>query len=136
MEVKQDGTEIEDLDPLKTNSYRRIEYIKGSKGKVAAAGPGGSLPASPPEPSIPMDKADIVKIFDDQARDEPNGLLMDKVSTLEAYNAHKQRFHDLSKLYANANTPGMKLYKVLFTLWVEPERQHLMGTSKNPRMLK
>ncbi|OAI16154.1 hypothetical protein A1507_12130 [Methylomonas koyamae] len=46
---------------------------------------------------------------------------MDKISTLEAFAAHKQRMKDLSLLYKDDEK---QLYKIGFTLWIEPERQN------------
>lgn len=48
---------------------------------------------------------------------------MDKISTLESFASHKQRFSDLASLYSPLS--GYRLYKVFFTLWIEPQRQEL-----------
>ncbi len=121
MGIKPKDSEIEDLDPLKTNRTTRIEYAKALNVSIAAS-PGGPIP-----PTIPADGNSSllpsitgVSIIEDS--DKPSGLLMDKISTLEAFAAHKQRMFDLSCLYENSPD---KLYKVFFTLWVEPERQDL-----------
>ncbi|WP_445370720.1 hypothetical protein ACH518_15355 [Methylomonas sp. HW2-6] len=119
MSVKTKDTDIEDLDPLKTNRVSKIEYAQAVKGSVSAS-PNATSPISTSgnnEEILP--KANEVSII--TSNDKPNGLLMDKISTLEAFAAHKQRMKDLSFLYKDNQK---QLYKIGFTLWIEPERQN------------
>lgn len=111
-------SEIEDLDPLKTNRISRIEYAKAFKGALAAT-PGASTPPTAPDNATILPVVDKVTLL--ETSDKPSGLLMDKISTLEAFAAHKQRMNDLSCLYEETKDT---LYKVLFTIWIEPERQN------------
>jgi hypothetical protein len=119
LKIKDSG--IEQLDPLTTNRTTHIEYAKAFKGQIKVAPPGAAAPPSVPDNS----KDSILPAATDvtETTDKPSGLLMDKISTLEAFAAHKQRIFDLSCLYSHPQ--GFKLYKVFFTLWVEPERQDL-----------
>lgn len=125
--IKQNGSEIELLDPLTTNRVTRIEYAKASRIALKTAAPGDNAIPSVPENSNTslLPNVTDVKIY--EASDKPGGLLMDKISTLEAFAAHKQRFFDLACLYNQS--PTHNFYKVFFTLWVEPERQDLWSYS-------
>jgi hypothetical protein len=121
---------IEDLDPLGVNRSSSIEYINVQKNNLLlipgsgtsgqAAGQSGSPQgANGATAIIPQDSSVKITNTDPPKR---GGLMMDKISTLEAYAAHKQRLFDLPCLYSDSK---YNLYKVSFTLWVEPERQYL-----------
>lgn len=115
--VKQDkNSEIEDLDPLKTNRITRIEYANSLKGSIAAS-PEGAVPPSAADNENSLPAVDKVTIISDS--DKPSGLLMDNISSLESFAAHRQRIYDLACQYQNNE---QYLYN---TLWIEPERQYL-----------
>lgn len=118
--VKQKDSVIEDLDPLKPNTISRIEFTQAIKGaaKVQQIGSGFTSSDTGAGSAI-LPAVTTTSLITD--KDVPNGLLMDKISTLEAFNAHKQRMEDLSLVYQSTEK---RLYKVWMTLWIEPERQY------------
>jgi hypothetical protein len=117
--LKEGNTNMENLDPLKPNRITRIEYANVAKGRVDVATGSSTLPSAGQGNEEVLPTPNAVSIISDD--DKPDGLLMDKISSLDAFVAHKQRFYDLSCLYQDSEK---SLYKVMFTLWIEPERQN------------
>jgi hypothetical protein len=128
------GNEIDEIDPLKSNRSYFVEEIRVNKGNFKFAPPGSTTPPDNPGSTkdngipAPKDLESFVKIS--EASTTPNGLLMDKISSLEAFAAHRQRLielcgkwtgKDCSELAITKQYP--KLYKVNFSLSIEPQRQ-------------
>lgn len=123
-EYKKFMDKANNIDPLVLNQSLVISenlfntlLLKTTSDKTNRVGESAA-----PTNSSSNTKPEFAALGKDNASLSPNGLLMDQFSTIEAYSTHLQRKHDTKESLLNLKD-NERLYKINFTLNVEPMRQ-------------